>query len=128
MLLAAAAFSTHAEVAGQTVGQSPVQATGPRLEASAINRPPWTQLPAQPITVLEEYDPTGRRSLLIDHERGPSLSKRGALIGAALGCTLGAVGLYDPATEQVSQRLAWSAGGCIVLAFPGAWLGALLIP
>lgn len=59
--------------------------------------------------------------------RRPFLSRSGALIGAGIGCVVGAVVYYDTEMPEFSQTLAWSAGMCALLAIPGATLGAILI-
>jgi hypothetical protein len=59
--------------------------------------------------------------------RAPLFSGRGALIGAGIGCAVGAVVYYDTETPEISQRLAWSGGMCALLAIPGATFGAIWI-
>jgi hypothetical protein len=71
---------------------------------------------------------SGQAALTRTLEAGrPLFSGRGALIGAGIGCAVGAVVYYDPEIPEISQRLAWSGLMCALLALPGAYFGSVFI-
>lgn len=71
---------------------------------------------------------SGQAALTRTLEAGrPLFSGRGALIGAGIGCAVGAVVYYDPEIPEISQRLAWSGLMCGLLALPGAYFGSVFI-
>ena len=60
--------------------------------------------------------------------RRPLFSARGAAIGGAIGCAVGAVATYASNSTDTRQRLVWSAVGCGIGGLPGAFFGSLFIP
>lgn len=128
LLLVATTMLATLQVEAQTAGQSPIETAVPRLEASALHRPAWTQAPAQPLTGPDDHDPQGPVSLHMAQGRRPFFSARGTAVGAAVGCAVGAVALYDHDFDPPSGRWGWSAAGCILLSLPGAFMGGLFIP
>lgn len=60
--------------------------------------------------------------------RRPLFSARGAAIGGAIGCAVGAIATYASNSTDTRQRLVWSAVGCGIGGLPGAFFGSLFIP
>lgn len=54
-------------------------------------------------------------------------SGRGALIGAAIGCGVGALGQYNSDAEDRKGNVGWTVAWCGLLAIPGAVVGSIWI-
>lgn len=104
-------------------------APGPRLGSVDTGLRVWKQPALWPDSTETQGTQLHQTTVDARQELRSDFSGRGALIGAAIGCAVGAVAYYDPDDEEpASHRLAKTAFLCGVLALPGAYFGAIFIP
>jgi hypothetical protein len=125
-IFAAAILSVHSGLAAQQASgyQTPLR-SGPRLATDH-----FAAHMQQPHLLPESRGGSSSRPLevadRVERARMASAS-RGLKIGAAIGCAVGGILAYRSSILEGTQRLAWTGGGCVAFALPGALLGAIWI-
>jgi hypothetical protein len=130
MLTACLGFGVPVDAGAQAQPSDQVvlPAPGPRLGSVGLGLRVWTQ-PGPASGTTQAWDAQIQQvSVRTPEVRRSGFSARGAMIGAAIGCAVGAIAYYDSDDQEpASHRLAKTAFLCGVVALPGAYFGAIFI-